>query len=87
MSNRPETGPMQFGEDWPGVFIRGDNSLGFAMSLISFIEAVEKGKQPNSLEINTCKKLVDILRSAAVGREDTREDIQYLEDFVKTLKK
>lgn len=24
---RPETGPMQFGDDWPGVFIRGDNAL------------------------------------------------------------
>lgn len=21
--HRPETGPMQFGDDWPGVFIRG----------------------------------------------------------------
>lgn len=26
-SGRPETGPMQFGDDWPGVFIRGDNAL------------------------------------------------------------
>lgn len=28
---RPETGPMQFGNDWPGVFIRGDNALVFAI--------------------------------------------------------
>jgi hypothetical protein len=28
---RAETGPMQFGEDWPGVFIRGDDALVFAM--------------------------------------------------------
>ena len=27
---RPETGPMQFGGDWPGVFIRGDNAAHFA---------------------------------------------------------
>jgi hypothetical protein len=27
MLERPETGPMQFGDDWPGVFIRGDNAL------------------------------------------------------------
>lgn len=26
-NGRPETGPMQFGDDWPGVFIRGDNAL------------------------------------------------------------
>lgn len=24
---RPETGPMQFGDDWPGIFIRGDDAL------------------------------------------------------------
>lgn len=28
---RPETGPMQFGDDWPGVFIRGDNAFHMAM--------------------------------------------------------
>lgn len=27
MNNRPETGPMKFGDDWTGVFIRGDNAL------------------------------------------------------------
>jgi hypothetical protein len=30
---RPETGAMKFRGDWPGVFIRGDNALGYAMSL------------------------------------------------------
>ena len=24
---RVETGPLQIGDDWPGVFIRGDNAL------------------------------------------------------------
>lgn len=26
---RPETGPMRFGDDWTGVFIRGDNAAGY----------------------------------------------------------
>ena len=30
---RPETGPMQFGDDWPGVFIRGDGALAAVLSL------------------------------------------------------
>lgn len=30
---RPETGPMQFGEDWPGVFIRGDNAIWYAQAV------------------------------------------------------
>lgn len=30
---RAETGPMKFGDDWTGVFIRGDNAAGYAMTL------------------------------------------------------
>ena len=30
---RAETGILEFEGDWPGVFIRGDNAAGFAMSL------------------------------------------------------
>lgn len=30
---RVETGVVQFGDDWPGVFIRGDDCLGYALAL------------------------------------------------------
>ncbi len=30
---RVETGVVQFGNDWPGVFVRGDNALGYALAL------------------------------------------------------
>lgn len=30
---RAETGAMKFGDDWPGVFIRGDNAAYYAMNL------------------------------------------------------
>lgn len=30
---RVETGPTQFGADWPGIFIRGDSALYFAHTL------------------------------------------------------
>lgn len=36
--SRPETGPMQFGEDWPGVFIRGDHALFYSFSLAQFLK-------------------------------------------------
>ena len=42
MSNRPETGPMQFKDDWSGVFIRGDNAFGYAMALKRVLDG-EKG--------------------------------------------
>lgn len=30
---RLETGAVQFGNDWPGVFIRGDEAIGLAASI------------------------------------------------------
>lgn len=30
---RVETGAVQFGDDWPGLFIRGDNAHSLAMNL------------------------------------------------------
>lgn len=30
---RVETGPIRFGDDWPGVFLRGDDAQGSATAL------------------------------------------------------
>lgn len=34
---RVETGKVQVGDDWPGVFIRGDNALHFGAVLKAFL--------------------------------------------------
>lgn len=34
---RVESGPVQFGEDWPGVFFRGDNAAMIASTLAGFV--------------------------------------------------
>ena len=41
VTNRVETGAVQFGDDWPGLFIRGDNCIFYAMVLESIIREVE----------------------------------------------
>lgn len=33
---RMESGPVQFGDDWPGIFLRGDNAVGIGVLLDSF---------------------------------------------------
>ena len=38
---RPETGPMQFGDDWTGIFIRGDNAFYYQMALDSILSNEE----------------------------------------------
>jgi hypothetical protein len=39
---RVETGAVQFGDDWPGLFIRGDNAGWMAMQLRSLEGALER---------------------------------------------
>lgn len=36
---RVETGAVQFGDDWPGVFIRGDNAFYYCGALRAYIKA------------------------------------------------
>ncbi len=33
VEDRVETGPVQFGDDWPGFFLRGDNAADLAIVL------------------------------------------------------
>ena len=33
MTERAETGPVRFGDDWPGVFFRGDDAYGYAVAI------------------------------------------------------
>lgn len=37
LEERVETGAVQFGDDWPGVFIRGDNAGYYALMLESVL--------------------------------------------------
>ena len=48
---RPETGPMKFGGDWRGVFIRGDNAFAFAQALKVIFATVSPEKDYGKLSI------------------------------------
>src|SRR5437763_16176767 len=38
---RVETGAVQFGDDWPGLFLRGDNAISLAIWIRSLCEMLE----------------------------------------------
>ena len=38
---RPETGTMQFGDDWRGIFLRGDTAVPLAMTLKMYLDHPE----------------------------------------------
>jgi len=62
-AGRPETGPMQFGDDWPGVFIRGDNALFFARTLGAAIALYPD----RAIERSVLGGLQKTLQSCSVG--------------------
>lgn len=59
---RVETGPTQFGDDWPGVFIRGD----VAAYLATAVRLALTG-HGDLLNDSTLQRLAAILESCRVG--------------------
>lgn len=68
MAKRVENGKVQIGDDWPGIFIRGDTALmGFAPALE---EAIRVSKdQLGVIEVSMLRSLLRILRSADAGNK------------------
>ena len=59
---RAETGPVQFGEDWPGIHIRGDSAFGYAMHLKALLADPDDFLAKVSTE-----SLIKLLLSADIG--------------------
>lgn len=66
--SRVETGPLQINDDWPGLFIRGDNAFHYAAHLAVILDrintedgstvissAVIHGLLDDLLSCDTCK--------------------------------
>lgn len=67
LDNRVETDALQFNDDLPGVFIRGDNALFYAMQLRHVVKYVEESADHiDFYALNTTKKLIDLLDSCAI---------------------
>jgi hypothetical protein len=63
---RVETGPVKFGDDWTGVFIRGDNAFGMAMGLRALLSGASAPRSllHNTLAVVTLTGLIELLESA-----------------------
>jgi hypothetical protein len=81
---RPETGIMQFGKDWSGVYIRGDNARGFLLALSSLKSKV-RTEDWRTAEILGLGDLMELLSGSYIanlpGTICTIKDMQYLQDF------
>lgn len=67
MTDKLRTGPIAFGSDWPGVFIRGDDALSYAVTLRAlFAEADGRAADLSQEELRAwmqVKELADLLWS------------------------
>lgn len=58
---RPETGTMQFGEDWTGVFVRGDEAHHFAHTLREIM--TENPRDFDRMQRGVLERMADLMES------------------------
>ena len=59
---RVETGAVQFGDDWPGLFIRGDNALAQMIWIRSLCELLADHPDPTVVDnLDRLKEYADLI--------------------------
>lgn len=64
---RAESGPIQFGSDWPGVFVRGDHAFYYAACLEHVLGQLEKKDIVDAVSVAALEGLVGLLKSSNIG--------------------
>jgi len=63
VTNRVESGAIQFGDDWPGLFLRGDESKYLSMSIQYVLEALKANTDISAklalMHLEGVKKTID----------------------------
>ena len=72
---RIETGVVQFNDDWPGVFIRGDNALHFGHIIGNIISCCKDDKMIDFFDKMYLEQLETLLNSVHVmnNKEEKNE--------------
>lgn len=79
MSSRPETGPMKFGDDWTGVFLRGDYAGPMAFYLSMALARIKAARVLNPMEV---LQLEDLCATLANSNEfGARDGLQRMKPF------
>lgn len=72
---RVEDGPVQFGDDWPGTFLRGDSSAGYAISLQMVLDEYARMAGGNAIALMTCYGLLDALRQSNLSLRPPQREV------------
>lgn len=65
---RVETGPLQFGDDWPGYFIRGDEAIALASSIEWLASGIKDMDAIDYAALGELQAFAKALKSVKVGR-------------------
>ncbi len=66
IKDRVQTGVIQFGDDWPGVFLRGGDAAPHGFYLDSLLNCIERGETPDPIAIGLMRGLSKTLCSCKV---------------------
>lgn len=70
---RVETGAVQFGDDWPGLFIRGDNAYSLMMWIRRLTERLTHHSDPDVADaLRQLKCYADMIEQDVIMRETKR---------------
>ncbi len=83
MQKRPETGPMRFGADLTGIFLRGDDAVPMAIHLRSLLETLERREAPSPLDLHLIRSFAD--RLLKCDETFQLEEVQLLLSFEECL--
>lgn len=78
VKDRVETGIIQFGDDWPGIFIRGDNCFGYWLNLEILVNKIKKEMKLDNVHEMYLAQLEDLLN--LLKQSDTRNITEYIDD-------
>lgn len=67
LPERIETGVIQFGDDWPGVFIRGDDAFNYVVWIDAYLGST--GDSPDAVGRHFLLDLQKLLERSNVHRE------------------
>ena len=65
---RVESGPIQFNQDWPGLFIRGDNAFYLSVCLKSLIDLIDENRMQvvDQIPLNLVRGFIKTIESCRV---------------------
>jgi hypothetical protein len=66
---RVETGAVQFGDDWPGVFIRGDEALSYIIDLKVALKKLPPDKEVEYIRLTKLLRALQSCRQNNIGQK------------------